>query len=294
MTNAERLFVLVAIATIATACGNGDTVERARSPEGGSKLSGKYVAMGSSFAAGPGVPDLLPDQACGRSSHNYAHLAAAALGLELTDVSCAGATIDNIVSTPQNAEPLQLAALTADTKLVTITIGGNDVTYGATLVACALAGADGRSCLTAAADAGAPDVDRAAIDALLAGEESELVSMLEAVKSAAPEALVYLLAYPRMLPEPPAPCPPYVQIQPADGDYAADLGARLEAAFVAAAHAAGVHFLDVYAESRGHDACASPDQRWVEGQATPASAPYHPNAAGMRAQAELLVTALTR
>lgn len=44
-----------------------------------------------------------------------------------------------------------------------------------------------------------------------------------------------------------------------------------------------------YAASSGHDACAAADQRWVEGQATTGAAPYHPNAAGMRAAADLIL-----
>src|SRR3954447_9577878 len=59
----------------------------------------RYVAMGSSFAAGPMIPDEVPDQSCGRSTHNYAHLVAADFGLNLTDVSCIGATTDNVATT---------------------------------------------------------------------------------------------------------------------------------------------------------------------------------------------------
>jgi hypothetical protein len=59
----------------------------------------KYVALGSSFAAGPGIATQLGS--CGRSNNNYSHLVAAALGLTPTDVSCNGATTANIVSTSQ-------------------------------------------------------------------------------------------------------------------------------------------------------------------------------------------------
>ena len=97
--------------------------------------SGKYVALGSSFAAGGGTndPSEVIDLGCGRLSTNYAHRVAVALGMDLTDVTCGGATIDNIVGTPQVTpsdnvtRPPQIDAVTADTSLVTITAGGNDV-----------------------------------------------------------------------------------------------------------------------------------------------------------------------
>jgi hypothetical protein len=58
----------------------------------------------------------------------------------------------------------------------------------------------------------------------------------------------------------------------------------------AAAH--GAELVDVYAASRGHDACALPVVRWVE-PVIPASAaaPVHPNLLGMRAMARLVMAA---
>ena len=53
-----------------------------------------------------------------------------------------------------------------------------------------------------------------------------------------------------------------------------------------------VRFVDVFLP-KGHDACAAPAKRWAEG-ATPASpaAMYHPNAAGMKAEAKMIVASL--
>jgi hypothetical protein len=47
-----------------------------------------HVAMGSSFAAGPGLPSRVPGspRRAGRSTGNYAHLVARELGLDLHDV----------------------------------------------------------------------------------------------------------------------------------------------------------------------------------------------------------------
>jgi hypothetical protein len=47
-----------------------------------------HVALGSSFASGPGIDPIL-DARCGRSGSNYAHLVAARLGYELVDARAA-------------------------------------------------------------------------------------------------------------------------------------------------------------------------------------------------------------
>ena len=52
----------------------------------------RYVAMGSSFGAGPGIPLRAPGspRRAGRSASNYAHLVARDLGLDLHDVTYSG------------------------------------------------------------------------------------------------------------------------------------------------------------------------------------------------------------
>jgi hypothetical protein len=86
--------------------GGGHLADAPRAP------SGKYVAMGSSFAAGPSVPDLVVGQACFGSTGNYAHLVASDLALELVDVTCSGATIDNLTSVAQGVNPPQIEGMT--------------------------------------------------------------------------------------------------------------------------------------------------------------------------------------
>src|SRR5487761_853701 len=92
---------------------------------------GRYVAMGSSFAAGPGTGERAPGspRRAGRSTRSYAHLAAAALGLDLHDVTFSGATTADLLGPSAAGQPAQLDAVTGDTRLVTITAGGNDVGY---------------------------------------------------------------------------------------------------------------------------------------------------------------------
>ena len=244
----------------------------------------KYVALGSSFASGPMIPDVA-DQSCLRSTNNYPGLVAAKLKLSLTDVSCGAATTDHIVSTPQGAHPPQIDAVTPDTKLVTVTIGGNDVNYTVSNLVCANDGAKGQSCL-------GTDVKPADIDAALAALPAKMANTLAAIKAKAPKARVVVLPYLRVLPASAAPCPPSVPMQPADLKFQVGFSDKLHIIIKQAAAAAKVDYVESYVP-KGHDACAAPNRRWVEGQvpASPAF-PFHPNAAGMKAQAKMIVTRL--
>ena len=280
-TSAKYGLCLVLVAACGTNCG-AEPLE----------VPPKYVAMGGSFAAGPMIPDAVPDQSCGRSTKNYPHLVAADLGLNLTDVSCIGATTDSVATTPQAMNPLQIDAVTLDARVITITIGGNDINLSSSFVACGRDGKNGTSCLEAPHGAGPPDVNSAAIDGLLVQVENKLVTMLGKIKQAAPAARVLLVSYPMILPDPALPCPPDVPMNAGDASFLGDVSSRLHAVLSSAATTAGVSFVDMYGASHGHDACAPAEQRWVEGEATPGAAPYHPNAAGMRAQADLIVAEL--
>ena len=99
--------------------------------EPGHRVSGRYVALGSSLAAGPGIE---PGAAgaptvSGRSAVNYAHLVAERLGYDLVDVTFSGATTANVLTDRQHGAPPQIDALDGSEALVTVTIGGNDAGY---------------------------------------------------------------------------------------------------------------------------------------------------------------------
>jgi hypothetical protein len=70
-------------------------------------------------------------------------LAAASLGRSLADVSCSGAKTDDMTApqdvTPGPANPPQFNGLTADTQIVTLQIGGNDIGFTSILQNCATA-----------------------------------------------------------------------------------------------------------------------------------------------------------
>lgn len=95
-----------------------------------------YVNMGSSFAAGSGIPSGTKQNfdRCRQSSVNYAKLLARSHNLNLDDRSCGGAKSIHLLE-PWNELPAQIEAVNLDTRLVTITVGGNDLHYVKNLLA---------------------------------------------------------------------------------------------------------------------------------------------------------------
>ncbi|CAM3690597.1 SGNH/GDSL hydrolase family protein [Smaragdicoccus niigatensis] len=98
--------------------------------------------MGDSFASGEGTGDYYPGtdtgaDTCHRSPHAYGPQVAQTNGLDLTFVACSGAATWDIVHPNQSdPEPAQISQLSSDTKLVTLTVGGNDVGFTQVLGAC--------------------------------------------------------------------------------------------------------------------------------------------------------------
>ena len=117
-------------------------------------MSGRYVALGSSMAAGPGIRPQVRGApfGSGRSARNYAHLVAEQLNLDLVDVTFSGATTAHVLAERQRSARPQIEALDGSEELVTITIGGNDVGYVPLLMAATLPAAGAGCCLRSARD----------------------------------------------------------------------------------------------------------------------------------------------
>ncbi|MFJ1761343.1 SGNH/GDSL hydrolase family protein [Amycolatopsis sp. NPDC088138] len=248
---------------------------------GAAPAAAEYVAMGSSFAAGPGIPSLQPGtpQACARSDHNYASLVARDLGLALADVSCSGATTANVLDTGQAGQPPQVEAVGPGTQVVTATIGGNDVNY--------LGSLGTYSCLTSGGS-GCGTVDQAAINRTFDDLQRRLENVVHAVHDRAPAAKVFLVEYLTIVPAGSA-CTGV----PLDADQLAferSIATRLADFTRAAAANAGATVVDVAGASAGHDSCSA--EPWVEKYSVAAGrSSYHPNEAGMAAVAELVKAA---
>lgn len=241
----------------------------------------RYVALGSSFAAGPGIPVQLGT--CGRSDHNYAHLIATSLNLMLTDVSCNGATTDNIRNTPQGDAAPQIDAVSADTALVTVTIGGNDINYTSSTFACSGTAPD-ESCTA--------NLDQARINDAVNQLPTKLSATFAAIKAKAPQAIIVLVTYPRVFPVDAISCTE-LQLSSEDTTYLADLGQKLEEIFVSVASSRQVLIADSYVRAAGHGPCAPTAERWVNGASVADTGiRYHPTAEGHDEMARLVLAAL--
>jgi lysophospholipase L1-like esterase len=248
--------------------------------------------MGDSAAAAPLVPDQAQPAGCLKSTNDYPSVLARRIdAASFTDVTCSGARTDQLVSATQSTRtgvvPPQLDAISVDTELVTITIGGNDVELPSDAAKCRRTSLDLPPC---SADFVVDGVDRVsqAIDADTAGWST----LIESVRAKAPNARVIVVGYGTYVR--PEGCFPAQPINPVDAAYfqgkLAELDARL--ARVAAQH--GAEFFDTAPLSVGHDICAAPDDRYFEGfvPVHPA-APLHPNGFGAAAFGNALADYLT-
>jgi lysophospholipase L1-like esterase len=245
----------------------------------------RYVAMGSSFAAGPGIPDYYEatPAPCYRSTQNYAHQLAERLSLTLIDVSCSGATTAHLTG-PRGNIPPQLDALTPDTRLVTITIGGNDLGYIGGLTASSCAGLQKETSVEG--DCASTPVLPA--EKTFADLAQRMDAIAKEVRRRAPDARVVFVDYLTVLPEA-GTC----AATPVDGFFAD--GARYTARRLAeitrtVAGENGASIITASEFSKGHDACSAAP--WMHGYPRPGApvsgAMYHPNLAGMTAVADAL------
>jgi len=254
-----------------------------------------YVALGSSFAAGPGLKPRTAGapRASGRSDSNYAHLLAVRLGLALRDVTFSGATTDDILNgTPNRAA--QVDAVAPSTRLVTITAGGNDIGYLPALTLASLpwplrALPPIRRRVAELTDPGATD-ER--FGTLAIG----LTTIVREIRRRAPDAQIMIVDYLSILPTESSTLPrPTTLTRSPSGDlnrWGLDVALRLSHTFVTVAAAEGCTFVDVGAVSRDHHAWSSNPWTRRFHLSLRGGAPYHPNAAGMAAVARMLADRL--
>lgn len=282
----------------------------------------QYVALGDSYAAGFGIAPSTgaPVPGCQQADEDYPHQVAAQLGMSLTDVTCTGAVTANIVDTPQvtpayfgggTANP-QLSALSADTDVVTVSIGGNDTGFSSIAATCIAE--------TASGPVAGPDEPFTAdncqsifvqdgVDTLAAHitttVAANLANAYAAIAKAAPNAKVFVVGYPSLLPDaantPPSGCftsafgdgPPYPQnsvpFTDVDVPYIHSIEVLLNQTIAAQAAAAGFTFIDDQPGSVAHSACPQDASPYINGVTIRSllQEPYiepgglHPNTAGV-------------
>ncbi|NGM15257.1 SGNH/GDSL hydrolase family protein [Verrucosispora sp. WMMA2044] len=249
----------------------------------------RHVALGDSYSSGTGAPPY-SDASCRRSPATYANLITGTVlsGLPVdrpTLAACHGARIPDLYASQQSGLPPQLDAIQPHTRLVTLTIGGNDLGFSAKLTGCYL-GAD--------CSASGPLVTPQELYQV----QAQLTTLYRQIRAEMhPGGKLMVLSYPAVVPNPDDPADP----QPTQ-DRCPDLGSNLVESERRAIYEATVQTdrmirdavlatgdsrvvyvngLDLF---RGHRLCST-NGVWANGLTSPLSDSFHPNASGYQAMA---------
>ena len=258
-----------------------------------------YVALGDSFSSGEGVEPFDPDtdeedvNECHRSEKAYSKILSNVPGakLKLTKfVACSGAMTSNIINVAQwNESSAQYTAL-AGADVVTVSIGGNDVSFEPTI----------RRCITEASGLGIPgDCD----DALDASEDQVdaldvvLDNALDKIESEiGSETQVYIVGYPHIMPQSRAAFNPVCSAWTFSSTGLSriwDLTDSLNDVIFdeVVSRDNRFHYVDPTVEFSGHELCTTTP--YINELTVPLVYSLHPNEEGQRAYARAIKLALS-
>lgn len=253
----------------------------------------KVVSLGDSFAAGSTLDVAYrTDALCDRSSLSYPYLLKKFSQSPSAEVACGGAVTTDLLASQtigSTTLPAQISAVTSSTKVVTLTIGGNDAGFSqlaqCLAAAMTIVNADARaaaisSCLQ-------PLSDPYAFAGALYTMGLRLAVALDTIQAVAPDAQIFVSDYPLLLGLNADGSCPTVPVSPSLVAIMDSANTLLNSAIhdVVMAKAATLHvtFVDVAASFAGHGLCST----------TPLINVYlHPSAAGQQVYADVFNTAI--
>ena len=253
------------------------------------------AALGSSFAAGPGIEPVV-NPAAMRSGKNYPHQLAQCIGARLVDLTVSGATTANLLDTPQQSIdgvefPPQLDGVPADADVVTITAGGNDLGFISGLLYVAWSRVDPTSPILSMLEGVPRGGPAQPTDRALKGATEGLCRVVERVRGKAARARIFLVDYLHPLDAASTSATPFDQ-----GEIAGFLSVQraIDQVFRDAARRSGAELIVASSLSAGHALGSSTP--WVQpfhDVLAEAAGSFHPNEAGMTAIATALQSALS-
>lgn len=271
---------LVAAATaLVTPPASASTAHRPALPPG------PIAALGDSYSSGEGSPPFPSGPPCDRSPRAWPLQVGAALGRGTEVLACSGATTQDLRGIGGHPDqPDQVAALARlDPRpgVVTVTIGGNDASFGPVLALCVAA-----DCV------GGLDASKVFI---LTALPDRLEDTYEAIRAAAPGGRLVVVGYPRLVPTRDAATVGCSWLTPKERAALVSAGKLLNTVARLAARLAHARFVDVQDALAGHELCsADPWLVPIGDLKVPVSSWAHPNPAGQRAIADAVTAALAR
>lgn len=272
--------------------------------------SGGYVALGDSYSSGEGAwdyeegtdyddrDDLWPfndheedRNRCHRSTNAYSQVIAGTNEFAdgSTFVACSGAVADHLDNPHQTntGEDPQYDALTDETSLVTMTMGGNDLGFADIVKDCIVNGAGGVGFI-----ATCQEKHDQRIQDDLPRLQQQLIERYREIQERAPNARVVIVGYPPLFVGDPGDSIPNL-LYAEDQVWMNEAAAELNAMLAEAAAEAGVEFVDPTQAFEGHG--IGSDEPWINdldlggpGLSVADPSSFHPNAAGHAAIADLV------
>lgn len=263
--------------------------------------AGRYVAFGDSGTTGSGLSTVSSpgsQHLCWQTQNSYPEFVKSALGFsDFATAACSAAWINDFTTTQdlyngatmqfEDVAQPQFNKLNGAETLITISIGDNDSGYGDIVNTCL----DKPSPST-------PCQDGSAFHNFVTRANSYLSSPLgEAINEAhrrSPKAEVWVIGYPRLLPEDISNCPGKINVSANDAPIVNAWQKAVNDTEKATAESHGAYYLNVFSMSDGHDACQPNEAvRWVNPSpaATKTGWSFHPTLAGHMAVAQLFVNA---
>jgi lysophospholipase L1-like esterase len=224
----------------------------------GTALAGdRYVALGDSYSSGTGTGSYTLDSGCQRGTSAYPYLASRQrANTDLVFVACSGATTDDVMAN-------QIASVTAATRLVSITIGGNDAGFSSVVSSCVTIG-----CSSSIATA------TNYIRTTLPGK---LDTVYSAIQRQAPGATVAVLGYPRLFSS--SSCAGTTGIDASERTQLNAVADLLDSTIAARAAAYGFSYVSAISSFTGHAICSG--SAWLNGlNIFSIGESFHPNATG--------------
>lgn len=277
---------LLSTALLSVALGGALIIRKYRLPP---TTNSYYVALGSSFAAGLGLGPRAPGSpvVSQRSTNGYPQQLARKLNIQsFTDMTSSGSTVLHVIKGGQMLLGPQIDALGPDTRLVTLTAGGNDIAYVGDLMAMAYRNHGGifGSAVRLFWKGAKPANERNFV-----GLAENLQATIAEVKRRSPQARIIIVTYPVILP-PQGTCEglclteQQVTLMRAVGETLAQITRDIGLSM-------GATVVDMATLSIGHDACSAVP--WVNGFKSGNGANFHPSNLGAEATANAIMEAIS-